>query len=98
MVVKWTGYSVDSLPFYTREATFVSSSLSCTPGLSEKGSAVTDKTLLTRVEHPFLLEYTSFQKGDKAFLTELPPMKPASVAHLDAPSDWRPGGRGFNPC
>ena len=26
------------------------------------------------------------------------PMKtPASVAHLDAPSDWRPGGRGFNP-
>ena len=25
-------------------------------------------------------------------------MKPASVAQLDAPSDWRPGGRGFNPC
>ena len=23
--------------------------------------------------------------------------KPASVAELDAPSDWRPGGRGFNP-
>ena len=23
--------------------------------------------------------------------------KPASVAHLDAPSDWRPGGRRFNP-
>ena len=22
----------------------------------------------------------------------------ASVAQLDAPSDWRPGGRGFNPC
>ena len=22
---------------------------------------------------------------------------PASVAHLDAPSDWRPVGRGFNP-
>ena len=21
----------------------------------------------------------------------------ASVAHLDAPSDWKPGGRGFNP-
>ena len=20
----------------------------------------------------------------------------ASVAHMDAPSDWRPGGRGFN--
>ena len=26
----------------------------------------------------------------------LSPM-PASVAQLDAPSDWRPGGRGFNP-
>ena len=24
--------------------------------------------------------------------------KPASVAQLDVPSDWRPGGRGFNPC
>ena len=23
---------------------------------------------------------------------------PATVAQLDAPSDWRPGGRGFNPC
>ena len=22
---------------------------------------------------------------------------PASVAHLDGPSDWRPGDRGFNP-
>ena len=22
---------------------------------------------------------------------------PASLAQLDAPSDWRPGGRGFNP-
>ena len=24
-------------------------------------------------------------------------MELASVAQLDAPSDWRPGGRGFNP-
>ena len=24
-------------------------------------------------------------------------IKPASVAQLDAQSDWRPGGRGFNP-
>ena len=23
--------------------------------------------------------------------------KPALVAQLDVPSDWRPGGRGFNP-
>ena len=27
----------------------------------------------------------------------LPSIWPASVAQLDAPSDWRPGGRGFNP-
>ena len=27
----------------------------------------------------------------------LPQRAPASVAQLDAPSDWRPGGRGFNP-
>ena len=26
-----------------------------------------------------------------------PFLEPASVAQLDAPSDWRPGGRGFNP-
>ena len=24
-------------------------------------------------------------------------IRPALVAQLDAPSDWRPGGRGFNP-
>ena len=24
-------------------------------------------------------------------------IRPASVAQLDVPSDWRPGGRGFNP-
>ena len=25
-------------------------------------------------------------------------LAPASVAQLDVPSDWRPGGRGFNPA
>ena len=25
-------------------------------------------------------------------------LRPTSVAQLDAPSNWRPGGRGFNPC
>ena len=28
----------------------------------------------------------------------IPYCKPAAVAQLDAPSDWRPGGRGFYPC
>ena len=27
----------------------------------------------------------------------VPTDMPASVTQLDAPSDWRPGGRGFNP-
>ena len=40
----------------------------------------------------------------RRLLVQPPPMsatffrgEPASVAQLDAPSDWRPGGRGFNP-
>ena len=38
---------------------------------------------------------------DHQHLTELRNLNflvplPASVAQLDAPSDWRPGGRGFN--
>ena len=31
-------------------------------------------------------------------LTVIVDSMPASVAQLDVPSDWRPGGRGFNPC
>ena len=34
----------------------------------------------------------SCHKNDKTTL-----QMPASVAQLDAPSNWRPGGRGFNP-
>ena len=30
-------------------------------------------------------------------MAHLPWLMPASVAQLDAPSDWRPGGPGFNP-
>ena len=30
-------------------------------------------------------------------LQSMEALMPASVAQLDAPSDWRPGGRGFNP-
>ena len=35
----------------------------------------------------------SFQQGHRIYKFQ----QPASVAQLDAPSDWRPGGRGFNP-
>ena len=33
--------------------------------------------------------------GDKTVVCHM--YWPAPVAQLDAPSDWRPGGRGFNP-
>ena len=34
---------------------------------------------------------------DKYFFLSILRMLAASGAQLDAPSDWRPGGRGFNP-
>ena len=42
----------------------------------------------------FSIKYANLQEqsGSSYWLAE-----PASVAQLDAPSDWRPGGRGFNP-
>ena len=30
-------------------------------------------------------------------ILQLKVLRPASVAQLDTPSDWRPGGRGFDP-
>ena len=38
-----------------------------------------------------------FISPEKIYLEASPPDLPASVAQLDAPSDWRPGGHGFNP-
>ena len=40
-----------------------------------------------------------YHRGQKAFfkICSTFSSSPASVAQLDAPSDWRPGGRGFNP-
>ena len=44
-------------------------------------------------------EPRSYDTGDVARAKSKMYLKgqPASVAQLDAPSDWRPGGRGFNP-
>ena len=53
---------------------------------------------LSKTETPIFLSVVCslFQKA--IFLTFiLLYCKPASVAQLDAPSDWRPGGRGFKP-
>ena len=41
-----------------------------------------------------MLHPSSQQYHDKTALTEF---RKASMAQLDAPSDWRSGGRGFNP-
>ena len=45
-------------------------------------------------------EYTGHIEKHKTLVTTFMQditILPASVAQLDAPSDWRPGGRGFNP-
>ena len=39
----------------------------------------------------------SFVEIDHEIFSSVILSMPASVAQLDAPSDWRPGGRGFNP-
>ena len=44
-------------------------------------------------ESPFGLQSSYIPTGNRSTITHTP----ASVAQLDAPSDWRPGGRGFNP-
>ena len=43
--------------------------------------------ILTPLNPTILYSKTGFYRG----------IQPASVAQLDTPSDWRPGGRGFNP-
>ena len=43
----------------------------------------------SRPDYEILSEYMS-QEWRQAYLAN-------EVGHLDAPSDWRPGGRGFNP-
>ena len=40
---------------------------------------------------------TSILTVNKFCASHCSKLMPASVAQLDAPSDWRPGGRGFNP-
>ena len=40
--------------------------------------------------------YITQQKLKNSTVWQMRP-EPASVAQVDAPSDWRPGGRGFNP-
>ena len=41
----------------------------------------------------YIFQASAILSNGYIFSTDLP----ASVARLDAPSDWRPGGRGFNP-
>ena len=46
---------------------------------------------------PGLFSYPFFFPKRSSNIKHLPFVLPTSVAQLDAPSDWRPGGRGFNP-
>ena len=48
---------------------------------------------MTNSEDPDQLASSDFNRG----LSLHRKSEPASVAQLDAPSDWRPGGRGFTP-
>ena len=43
--------------------------------------------------------YVNFRISEYSLLYQqrTKPLVPASVPQLDAPSDWTPGGRGFNP-
>ena len=48
--------------------------------------------------YPFLEHHQKLGYSPSVnFLFYFSTKTPASVAQLDAPSDWRPGGRGFNP-
>ena len=46
--------------------------------------------------YPFCLRLSQ-DDSNKIHQSQAVYKEPASVAQLDAPSDWRPGGRGFNP-
>ena len=63
-------------PIFTREITFMTSCLlSLTLSSSEKESVLEGKNLLPLGANSFLLEYTHLQKGSKALLPELSPLK-----------------------
>ena len=44
-----------------------------------------------------VFHFTALQFGMSLSPLVFSKLRPASVAQLDAPSDWRPEGRGFNP-
>ena len=49
------------------------------------------------MEEVLLLSLFQKRLGIRQAADYIPPVLPTSVAQLDAPSDWRSGGRGFNP-
>ena len=53
--------------------------------------------LRTNLADNKLIIFLIFQKIRFDISYKSSPKEPASVAQLDAPSNWRPGGRGFNP-
>ena len=58
------------------------------------------QSLLSRKNQKNIINFSSAEiarRVVKTIATCLQIVQGASVAQLDAPSDWRPGGRGFNP-
>ena len=62
------------------------------------GCITTLQPLHNTVRYSIVLDITRFKDGSQKCIDyRFKDGSPASVAQLDAPSDWRPGGRGFNP-
>ena len=70
--------------------------------ITHEGDLVRVQTLfkgeLMYLQEKFYSKNKEFAPISKAFILRVDPFtSPASVAQLDAPSDWRPRGREFNP-
>ena len=71
-------HMVDFLPFSSVETTFVASRLlSCTPSPSVKYSKRIE--FAHKRANSFLIELTSFQKGNKIILPELSPLESVHI-------------------
>ena len=71
-------------------------------GHTSKGDYFDQKVFASSLKEGLLLKERissplSYYPLTLVILNKLRCHEPALVAQLDAPSDWRPGGRGFNP-
>ena len=78
----WTFYTCICAKIYNYNIESLRKNMDLRISTTTKGSVRTTHSLL------YLLHQV---------LVSISCLEPASVAQLDAPSDWKPGGRGFNP-